>query len=129
MVEDEALVALSFQDALEHAGFAVHHAFDGPEAFEFLQEHHAAVSALITNIRFVGETLDGWAIAKRAREFLSTIPVIYMTGDSAHDHGCLGLSRSMMLQKPFTSECLVSELGRLLSPVTTNPSPISGKAT
>jgi DNA-binding response OmpR family regulator len=116
MVEDEALVAFSLQDALERLGFVVEHASDAKEASKILEEHHAGLSALITDIRFVGTSLDGWAIAKRARELVSAIPVIYMSGDSAHDHERLGVSQSLMLQKPFSPDYLSARVESLLPP-------------
>jgi DNA-binding response OmpR family regulator len=115
MVEDEALVAFGLQDALEHGGFDVEHASDGKEASIFLQKHHARVSALITDIRFVGTTMDGWAVATRARELVAGLPVIYMSGDSAHDHERLGVSQSIMLQKPFTPSILSGKVRSLLA--------------
>lgn len=128
MVEDEALVAFSLQDALEHAGFVVHHASDAEEASDFLEEHHNAISALITDIRFNGNTVDGWAIAKKARELVATIPVLYMSGDSAHDHERFGVSHSVMLQKPFTPDLLSHEVRLLLAPSDTDHEPSPGEA-
>ena len=115
MVEDEALTALSLQDALEIAGFVVLHASDGHEAFVFLQDHQGKLAALITDIRF-GNGLNGWAVARKARELNAAIPVLYISGDSAHEHAQLGVGRSIMLQKPFTPDRLLATLRSLLPP-------------
>jgi CheY-like chemotaxis protein len=96
MVEDEALTALSLQDALEQSGFVVHHASDGEEASDYLKDHHGALAAIVTDIRF-GPGIDGWEVARRARELDADIPVIYMSGDSAHEHARQGVSESFIL--------------------------------
>lgn len=107
MVEDEALTALSLEDALESAGFVVLHASDGHEAFALLQDHQRQLSALITDIK-LGNGLNGWALAKKARELDPTIPEVYISGDSAHEQTQLGISQSLMLQKPFHAGELAS---------------------
>lgn len=114
MVEDEALNALSLQYALEDAGFDVHHALDDQEAFAFLQNYQNALAGLITDIR-IGPALTGWEVAKRARELDAAIPVIYISGDSAHEHARRGVSQSVMLQKPFTPIVLLESLRKLLA--------------
>lgn len=122
MVEDEALTALSLQDSLENAGFVVHHASDGYEAFALLQDHERALAALITDIQ-LGDGLNGWAVARRARELDPDTPVIYISGDSVHEHAALGVSHSLMLQKPFTPERLIAGLRQLLTSATTSHHP------
>jgi CheY-like chemotaxis protein len=114
MVEDEALTALSLQDALEDGGFDVHHALDDQEAFAFLQDHRGELAGLITDIR-IGPGLTGWEVAKRARELDPRIPVIYVSGDSAHEHARRGASQSVMLQKPFPPNLLLETLRQLLA--------------
>jgi FixJ family two-component response regulator len=45
-------------------------------------EGDAFLSAVVTDVR-LGTGPSGWDVAHRARELVPTIPVIYMTGDSA----------------------------------------------
>jgi DNA-binding response OmpR family regulator len=114
MVEDEALTALCLQDVLESAGFTVQQALKGQAALALLRDNQGMLAAVITDIRF-GPGLEGWDVAERARELNADIPIIYMTGDSAHEHARRGVSQSIMLQKPFTPELLLASL-RVLMP-------------
>ena len=114
VVEDDALISIVIQDALEEAGFAVHHASEGGEAFAALEEHLVGIAGLVTDIRFAGGA-DGWALARKARELKPHLPVVYISGDSAHEHTAQGVPQSMMLQKPFVSAQLITALTTLLN--------------
>lgn len=112
--EDDELIALSLQDALEYAGFTVHHVVAGPEALAAIEAHQADLSGLITDIR-LGDHVDGWAIGRRARELIPHVPVVYISGDSAHEHTANGVPDSVMLQKPFAPAQLVTAISTLLN--------------
>jgi hypothetical protein len=43
----------------------------------------------------------GWDVAKRAREIVPTIPVVYMTGDGVVEWTSKGVPYSLLLTKPF----------------------------
>ena len=66
---------------------------------------------MITDIR-LGKGPSGWEVGHRAREIVSGIPVIYISGDSAHEWSANGVPESIMLQKPFV-------IGQLITAVTT----------
>ena len=51
----------------------------------------------------------------RAREVVSGIPVIYMSGDSAHEWSANGVPESVMLQKPFVMAQLITAITTLLN--------------
>ena len=116
LAEDEALIALDVQEALETAGFAVLHVFGGDDALTALNEKGASLAGVITDVRF-GETVDGWKVGRKARELLPHIPVIYISGDSAHEHTSRGVPESVMLQKPFAPAQLVTAIAALLNAV------------
>ena len=117
--EDDALIALNLQDALEGAGFAVHHVLGAPEALAALEADQARLSGLITDIRLGGD-VDGWAVARGALELIPHLPVVYISGDSAHEHTAHGVPDSLMLQKPFADAQLVTAIATLLN---TSPPP------
>ena len=114
LAEDDALIAMTLQDALEEACFGVHHVSDAEEAIQALEARHTELSGVITDINF-GRELDGWAIGRRARELVAQFPVVYISGDSAHEHTAKGVPESIMLQKPFAPAQMVTGLSTLLN--------------
>jgi len=70
--------------------------------------------ALITDINRLG-TLDGWDVAKRARELKPDMPVIYMTGLAADDWASRGVPNSLLLQKPFAPAQIVTAVAQMLN--------------
>jgi len=114
LAEDDALIAMTLQDALEEASFAVHLVSNAEEAIRALERRHTELSGVITDINF-GRELDGWAIGQRARELVPQFPVVYISGDSAHEHTAKGVPESIMLQKPFAAAQMVTGLSTLLN--------------
>lgn len=115
LVEDEALVAVPLEQELIEEGFEVLLAFDGQEAVSELDRDAARFSGVITDIRL--PAVDGWAISKRARELIPTMPVVYMSGDSAAEWKSSGVPDSIMLQKPFATAQLTAAITRLINEV------------
>ena len=70
--------------------------------------------ALVTDINLVGR-MDGWEVAKRAREIDPEFPVVYMTGASADQWGSHGVPNSILLTKPFAPAQLVTAVSQLLN--------------
>lgn len=112
-VEDEAIVAMVVEIALEEAGFGVEHAVSGTAAIEALEGRAGAYSALVTDVRL--PEVDGWKIALRARELNASLPVVYVSGDSASEWSANGVAGSIMIQKPFPNEQLVKAISALLN--------------
>ena len=54
--------------------------------------------ALVTDINLGREKLDGWEVARHAREIDPAFPVVYMSGDSAEDWASMGVPNSIMLE-------------------------------
>jgi DNA-binding response OmpR family regulator len=69
---------------------------------------------LITDIQ-LGTGPNGWEVGRRAREVVPGLPVVYMSGDSAHDWTAQGVPESVMLQKPFVIAQLVTAITTLLN--------------
>lgn len=110
LVEDEAILALTLEMELQDEGFDVAVAGHGVEALERLEQEGSRIAALVTDIRL--PQVDGWAIAKRARELMPFIPVVYMSGDSAANWKANGVVDSVMLGKPFVLHDLKDALER-----------------
>lgn len=120
LVEDEALIALSVRGGLEDGGYAVHHVASGEEALAAIRISEAPFSGLITDIR-LGDGPDGWDVARFAREVSPSLPVIYVSGDSGHEHSSRGVPDSVMLPKPFAIAQLVTAVSTLLNAVPPDP--------
>jgi DNA-binding response OmpR family regulator len=116
LAEDELLVGVVVQENLEDAGFTVRHVLSGADALAALDEDATIYSGLVTDIR-LGDGPDGWDVARHARELSPTIPVVYMSGDSAHEHSARGVPDSVMLQKPFAAAQLVTAISTLMNEV------------
>jgi CheY-like chemotaxis protein len=104
-VEDEPFVAFPVEMVLAEAGYDVAVASNGSRALMELQ-HGAPVHSLLTDIRLPG-AMDGWEIARRARELFPDLPVVYARGDSAKEWKDKGVPRSVMLAKPFSLDAAV----------------------
>jgi CheY-like chemotaxis protein len=121
LAEDEPLVLLVAQHALEARGFAVLTADSGEEALSAVGRHIAELAGLITDIR-LGDGPDGWEVAACARELKPDIPVVYTTADSAREWSARGVPESVVLQKPYDAAGVVTAISTLLRDQTTTPS-------
>ncbi len=120
VVEDEPLIGLTVEDALREAGYDVRLMSQAVEALHELESAAEVLSALVTDIRLQGGK-DGWQVARRAREINPTLPVVYMSGDSALDHSSQGVPRSVMVQKPFAAAQLVTAVSTLINKAPPTP--------
>lgn len=124
LVEDEAVIRLCLEDALTDGGFTVVTAATGEDAIRELENQLDNLAGLITDIR-LGSGLDGWEVARRARELNPYFPIVYSTADSAADWPIRGVPNSIMLQKPFANSQLLVAISTLLNDAAANPaSPI-----
>ncbi len=100
VVEDEFLIRLTLVEALSDEGFEVFEAETGDAALPVLQSR-PAVSLLMTDIQLPG-TLNGHALAAKAREILPNLPVIFMTGrlDAGTDADLA--AQDVYIGKPYT---------------------------
>ena len=114
LIEHEALIALFVQEALEEEGFKVEYLSDAKAAESAIRQRLEAVSALVTDVR-LGEGLTGRELARLAREVSPTLPIVYISGDSAVEHSAQGVPDSLMIQKPFVGAQVVTALATLLN--------------
>ena len=90
VVEDEALILLDLESLLEEAGFRVVGVPSAEAAIEKFDADAESFSALLTDIR-LGQGRTGWELARHIRQANSTIPVVYISGDSAPHWGSEGV--------------------------------------
>jgi CheY-like chemotaxis protein len=125
VVEDEALVREILEDTLVEAGFEVVLAFSGSDALTRLESGERFI-AVISDIR-LGAGASGWDVARRAREIVHDVPIVYMSGDSGGDWSSQGVPGSVLIGKPFTGSQVVTAVSILLNDLATHRS-TSGSA-
>ena len=114
VVEDDQLVQTMVEVALSDGGFEPAIAASGEEAVTLLRGGLIKYRALVTDIILIGR-MNGWEVAKRAREIDPEFPIVYMTGTSADEYGSQGVPNSILLNKPFAPAQLVTAVSQLLN--------------
>jgi DNA-binding response OmpR family regulator len=114
LVEDEALIVEILTAEFADTGFEVVVASDGNRAIAELDADAARFKAVVTDIR-LGKGPDGWDVGRRARELVSDMSVVYVSGDSTHDWSSKGVPESVVILKPFAPTQLVTAVSTLIS--------------
>ena len=115
VVEDDQLVQAVVEDCLSEGGFEPVITSTGEKAVELLDVAEGKYRALITDINLGPEEMDGWEVARHAREIDPRFPVVYMSGIEAEDWASKGVPNSIMLAKPFAPAQLVTAVSQLLN--------------
>lgn len=114
VVEDEPLVRSMIEAMLLDAGFSVRPVENGARAIELVDLIGCTIHGVVTDVR-LGAGPDGWTVARHIRRRRPGLPVIYVTGDSAHEWRAEGVPESLLVQKPFVSAQITSAMTRLLN--------------
>ena len=120
VVEDDDLIQQIIEDALTEGGFEPAIAASGEEAVTLLngaaviKDSAVRYRALVTDINLKGK-LNGWHVAKKAREIDPAFPIVYVTGAAADDWASKGVPNSILLNKPFAPAQLVTAVSQLLN--------------
>ena len=114
IVEDEPLIRMSLAEAFAEVGYAILESSTGKDAIAKLEE--ADFAAVVTDIR-LGAGINGWDVARSARQQHPQMAVVYMTGDSAGDWAREGVPTSVLLKKPFAMAQMIAAVCSLLKPV------------
>ena len=113
-MEDDQEVQAIVEETLSEGGFEVAIAASGEEAATLLSGNNGRYRALVTDIGLRGR-LDGWEVARRARQINPDFPVVYISGRYAEDWASKGVPNSIMLAKPFAPAQLVTAVSNLLN--------------
>ncbi len=106
-VEDEFLISQWVAESLEEQGFAVHCASNAADALHYLAA--APVDVLFTDVNLPGG-MDGAMLARRARELLPDLSVVYASARTMPDPQ-MRVPGSMFVAKPYVPALV----GRLLA--------------
>ena len=113
VVEDDDAIQAIVEDALTEGGFQIATVRTGEEAVTLLKGN-LMPKALLTDVNLLGR-VDGWDVARAAREVDPHFPVVYMTGGAADKWPVLGVPNSILLQKPFAPAQAVAAVSQLLN--------------
>jgi DNA-binding response OmpR family regulator len=111
---DEPPIQAVVEEALTDGGFEPAIAASGEEAMTLLMGCKTHYSALVVDIGLRGR-MDGWEVAKYARQIDPAFPVIYITAASAGEWPSHGVPNSVLLCKPFAPAQLVTAVANLLN--------------
>ena len=114
VVEDDPLVLGTVEDALAEGGFEVATAVSGEEAIALFKSKTPPFCALVTDIHLLAK-IDGWEIARVAREIDPVFPIVYMTGAAGDEWPSKGVPNSILLKKPFAPAQLLTAVSHLLN--------------
>jgi CheY-like chemotaxis protein len=114
VVEDDPWMQRIVEAVLVGGGFEPTVASSGEEAATLLKGSKSSYRALVTDIDLERGKMDGWEVARRAREIDPAFPIIYMTAASADKWAANGVPNSILLTKPFAPAQLVTAVSQLL---------------
>jgi DNA-binding response OmpR family regulator len=115
VVEDDHLVQSVVEESLSDGGFEIGIASSGENAVELLDASNGKYRALVTDINLGRGGIDGWDVARHAREIDPSFPIVYTSGKDADDWASKGVPNSIMLGKPFAPAQLVTAVSQLLN--------------
>ena len=113
-VDDDFWCHLENCEYLREGGLQVVEAWTASEACAVLAGGQC-LTALVTDIE-LGDSIDGYEIARRARAAWPHLPVVYMSGTTAARHAGEGVARSQFVAKPFQPHQIVDALARATCP-------------
>ena len=113
-VEDEDAVRGVAARLLRARGYEVIEACDGEEALVLAQEHAGKIDLLISDVIMPG--IDGPTLLKRAREFLGSAPVMFISGYAEAEFSDLleGETGVTFLPKPLDIKILAERVKQQL---------------
>jgi CheY-like chemotaxis protein len=120
IVEDEDDVRALLEDALRDSGFELELAKSGEAALIVLEASKDSLRGLVTDIN-LGPGPDGWEVARRGRELIPDLPVVYMSGAAAHEWTSKGVPHSTLVAKPFAPAQIITAISALMNASDSRP--------
>jgi DNA-binding response OmpR family regulator len=113
-VEDDTLLHELVEATLRDAGFDTEVVPSGNEAIAVLEAGPDRFRGVVTDID-LGAGPNGWEVARRARELIPGVPVVYVSGASPGGWVSEGVPQSVMLTKPIAPPQVVVAIATLLN--------------
>jgi CheY-like chemotaxis protein len=114
VVEDEEMVRKLMCEVLELEGYRVLPCSDPAEAIQESRQRCGEIDLLLTDVVMPG--MNGWDMAKRIREIIPDLRVVFMSGYTEHTLTSNGEidPQCEYLQKPFSLAALTRKVARVL---------------
>jgi CheY-like chemotaxis protein len=108
VVDDDAPILQTVRRILEQADYVVLTSLSGDHAWQVIELGHARVDLVLTDIVMPG-SIDGLALAAKARQRELKLPVLFMTGalPEGTEHLAEITRKKLLLRKPFSPKQLV----------------------
>lgn len=114
VIEDDLEIQALIDEALCDGGYEPALASSGEEAVTLMRGRQSKYRVVVTDINLAAK-VDGWEVARVAREMDPELPVVYMTGAAANQWAVQGVPNSVLLTKPFAPAQLVTAISNLLN--------------
>ena len=112
LVEDDPLICDLVEDSLRDRGLDVATAHTGREACARIEAEPRLFAVLVTDIN-LGDQVNGFQVAKHARDLNPTLKVVYMTGLPSNIYSAE--AQALMFPKPFDVGELADQVEILLA--------------
>ena len=127
-VEDEFLIVMMAEEALQDAGHEVMTAPHASAAVRLIADHPGHFTVLVTDIHMPGE-LTGRDLVEHTRERHQTLPIVVATARSdVVPPAWRKRHRATLLPKPYTPKLLVDMVHNLVKVVPVMHAPFQGEA-
>jgi DNA-binding response OmpR family regulator len=113
LVEKDPVVQIDLEETLKDAGFLIWDVANGRQALAELEEDATRFSGLITSVQ-LGDGPNGWQVARRARQLVPDMPVVYVSSGQAAEWSSEGVPNSVMIEKPFAAAQVAAAIPRRL---------------
>ena len=113
-VEDEILIQAATTFALEDAGFKVLAAHSGAEALNIIATEQGPIDGLVTDIN-LGDGPDGWNVARRARERMPHMAVVYASSVGEDEWKARGVPHSELCAKHCEPSLVAGTMSKLIA--------------
>lgn len=117
VVDDEPLILENVCGSLEDAGYLTTGASSFGDAVALFDGTLPAFDCIIVD-KNLGNGGSGWDLARIARARYKNVGIIYISGIDARNWASQGVPGSVMLQKPFSGEQIITAVRRLVEPST-----------
>lgn len=114
IVEDDDGICQVLCEMLDDVGYDCICAKTDKAAYDALREKRS-IAALIADIN-LGPGTTGFDVARFARQVISDLPVIYLSGAaSPRSYAAFGVPGSVWMEKPFNPQALIAKVQEVIA--------------